>query len=250
MVVNFPSIIPVAAIEIAGYAAVHILAVLLIYRVDSFRSGALFIFNYIALTYRSTAKLGAKKTIRIFGSVILHDVATQRSSFDTRKAKFVHLSIFWGFAGLAVTTTLDSVVNHSGDPLPLTHPVRILGNVSGVVLMLGLTLALLRRSFSSSLRERTSNYDLVFFLLLYASAITGFATEFASEANLDIPSYIIYLSHIILVTSLLITAPFTKFVHSIKLPVLILFYRYRHALIEQGVIVQWQPIGDLNEKLL
>lgn len=237
-------------IDTAAYFVIVVIGLLLVYQIYRFRSGAVFIFNYIVLVYRSATKLGTEKTLRIVISVALRDFTGQMSSFETYRRQFTHLCIFWGFVGLAVTTTLDDIVNHSGLPLPLLSPVRILGNTSGVVIMVGLTIALFRRIIYKEMRERTSGYDILFFSLLYATAITGFATEFMSMANLYVPTYVSYLTHIALVGALLLTAPLTKFVHSLKLPLLLLFYRLRQALVEKGELVPFQPIGDLEEQLL
>jgi len=239
-----------SVLDTTAYVLLAVIAALLAIRIYDFRANAVFIYNYIVMVYRSAAVLGAGKTLRILISVALGDLAAQKSSFETYRKQFTHLCIFWGFAGLAATTTLDNFVNHGGLPLPLISPVRILGNVSGVLIMVGLTIALGRRVIYRDLRERTSGYDLLFFSLLYTAAITGFATEFASMANVYAVTYDVYWAHIILVALLLVTAPLTKFVHSIKLPLLILFYRLREALVEKGALVPFQPIGDLEEKLL
>lgn len=250
MVVEFPSILVSSALDTAAYVVIAIIAVLLAYRIYKFRQGAVFIYNYIVMVYFSATKLGATKTLKILISVVLKDFAAQMTSFETNRRQFTHLCIFWGFAGLAVTTTIDNFVNHSGLPLPLLSPVRVLGNVSGVVIMIGLTIALFRRVIYKEVRERTSGYDLLFFSVLYATAITGFATEFSSMASVFDPTFVFYWTHIILVGTLFLTAPLTKFVHSLKLPLLILFYRLREALVQQEELVPFQPIGALEEQLL
>ncbi len=250
MVVEFPSILAPPILDSLAYLILAVVAALLVYRIYQFRAGAAFIFNYIVMVYRSAIKLGLAKTLGIVISVVLKDFAGQTSSFESYRRQFTHLCIFWGFAGLAVTTTMDDIVNHAGLPLPLSSPVRLLGNVSGALLMVGLTIALFRRLIYREMRERTSGYDLLFFSLLCATAITGFATEFASMANAYVPTYISYWAHIVLVCLLFVTAPLTKFVHSIKLPLLILFYRLREALIAKGELVPFQPIGVLEQELL
>lgn len=237
-------------LDLLAYIVIPVVLLLLLYRLYKFRMGAVFIFNYIVMVYRSSLKLGLSKTLGIVVSVALKDFAGQMSSFETVRRHFTHLCIFWGFAGLMVTTTIDNFVNHPGLPLPLLSPVRILGNLSGVVLMVGLTISLGRRLVYKEVRERTSGYDLLFFSVLYATAITGFATEFTSMAGIYTPTFVSYWTHIILVALLFLTAPLTKFVHSIKLPLLILFYRLREALVTKGEIVPFQPIGVLEQELL
>jgi len=250
MVVDFSTIIATPVVDLAGIALGAIVLALLVYRTLRWRKTAPSLFDYVVLVLYESRKLGFVQNLRVLLSVVFNDTATQRTSFPRFRSNFVHLSTFWGFVGLAATTTLSWILNPYVEPLELTHPVRILGNVSGVMIMIGLTVALLRRIIYGSVRTRTTEYDLFFFALIYAASVTGFAVEYGSMADLVALTHALYYLHIAAVALLILTAPFSKFVHALKLPILILFYRYRCALLERGILVPMMPVGALNQELL
>ncbi len=69
-----------------------------------------------------------------FISMIKQDVLIQKNllSCDVRRW-FSHFSTFWGFILLSVSTTLNYVVNPTALPLLITHPVRVIGNIGGIL---------------------------------------------------------------------------------------------------------------------
>ena len=129
-----------------------------------------------------------------------------------------HFMIMWGFIGLGITTTLDAIVNFEAVPLPLLHPVRILGNVSGIVFMAGLTLALTRRLFSPEVRSTTTTSDWLFLISMYGTGATGFLVQWYADTANYLGTAISYVVHLIFVAFLLTTAPWTKFIHALWRP--------------------------------
>ncbi len=127
---------------------------------------------------------------------------------------FAHLLIMWGFLGLFATTSLDALVNRPADPLPLLHPVRLLGNVTGILFLAGLTLALARRALLERVRVRSKMSDWTFLLALWGTGATGFLVQwFADRADLANTQWS-YLLHLGFIAALLLFAPWTKFLHA------------------------------------
>jgi hypothetical protein len=59
-----------------------------------------------------------------------------------RSRWFMHWAIMWGFIGLAAATTLDYLLllladKVPGQPVPLWHPIRLLGTLTGVLVLFG-----------------------------------------------------------------------------------------------------------------
>ena len=157
---------------------------------------------------------------------LVYDVIMQKPISDCSASRWaMHFSIFWGFIGLAVATTLDAVLNPLATPLPLSSPVRIVGNVGGVLFMAGVTLSIGRRAMVEDVRRNSGRGDVAFLAVLFATGLTGFATEYFSEFNLLMPDSVSFWVHMAFVAALLITAPFTKFVHSIGRPLLLFLKR-------------------------
>jgi nitrate reductase gamma subunit len=144
--------------------------------------------------------------------------------------RIMHLSIMWGFLGLLGATTFDFLFKEPGSHVPLYYPPRLLGTLSGVLLLYGITLALwLRREKRGGLSfEKSYLSDWLLLWLLWATALSGYITELA----VYLPhgfflGYLIFLVHTILALELLLLLPFTKFSHVIYRPVAL----YVHALL-------------------
>ena len=75
-------------------------------------------------TFPSVARISAFAGLAV-GRNLVVDVLYQKPIVDCSRVRwFAHLAMFWGFVGLAVTTTLDAIVNPTAAPLPLVSPVR------------------------------------------------------------------------------------------------------------------------------
>lgn len=158
---------------------------------------------------------------------LIFDVALQRSVLTCDRLQWLsHFTMFWGFIGLAVTTTLDSIFNPNVDPLPITHFVRVLGNSSGGLFLLGGSIAIVRRFSVKPLRDATRRSDTLFLFLIYITVVTGFLVEITSDLNLISTTYVTYWVHIGLVVALLISVPFTKFAHALWRPLWALYVRF------------------------
>jgi quinone-modifying oxidoreductase subunit QmoC len=136
--------------------------------------------------------------------------------------RWVHRGIMWGFLGLLAATTLDFLFKVPGSHAPLWYPARLLGTASGLVLLYGTTVAMVRRlthkggsPFVHSLLS-----DWLLLGLLWSVALTGFLSEIAvyQPAGSTWWGYAAFLVHVVLALELLILLPFTKFMHMFYRP--------------------------------
>jgi nitrate reductase gamma subunit len=159
--------------------------------------------------------------LRDMVNVIVREVALQRTlrKCNTGRLQWIaHLSLVVGFTGAAITTTLMFALNPGGKPFPLDHPVKILGNVSAALLLLGAGIMIAKRIFQKSTVGRTYFQDGLFLSLLFVVAITGTLSEVARLLNASILAYSSYSVHLVSITLLLGLAPYTKFAHAIYRP--------------------------------
>jgi ferredoxin len=135
---------------------------------------------------------------------------------------FIHASMLWGFLGLFLATALNYLlellsVKATGTWVPLWYPIRALGTLSGIFLLYGATLAIIRRFRKDEpayLKSTVS--DWAFLILMWLSGLTGFILEVAVYLpQAYVWSYWALLAHLIVVGELLLLAPFTKFAHAI-----------------------------------
>lgn len=133
---------------------------------------------------------------------------------------FTHMMIFWGFVGLLLSTALRYMVAPTnGAVVPLYDPVRLLGTVSGVLLAYGTLAMMMRRLGKTEISTRRTQFtDWVFLVLLFLTGVSGFVLEAASYgASVTFVDYAL-AAHLVVVFELLLTAPFTKFAHSVYRP--------------------------------
>jgi len=133
---------------------------------------------------------------------------------------FIHASMLWGFLGLFAATALNYLlellnVKVTGTWVPLWYPIRLLGTVSGLFLLYGTTMAVIRRIRKDEpayLKSALS--DWAFLALMWLAGVTGFLLEIAVYLPPSTWSYWMLLAHLIVVGELLLLAPFTKFAHA------------------------------------
>jgi nitrate reductase gamma subunit len=139
-----------------------------------------------------------------------------------RSKWFVHAATMWGFLGLLLATILDYLlaalnVKATGTFVPLWYPTRLVGTLSGLLFMYGVTVLLYKRVKGVDKAHRSSRpSDWLFLVLLSLSGLTGFVIEIA----LYLPgapawSYWMFVFHVALSITLLLLLPFTKFAHAI-----------------------------------
>jgi ferredoxin len=135
---------------------------------------------------------------------------------------FVHAATMWGFLGLLLATVLDYLLDiaglkPTGTFVPLWYPTRLLGTLSGLLFMYGITLLLSRRLRGVDKAHSLSRAaDWIFLALLAASGVTGFIVEVA----LYLPGapawgYWVFVLHVAVSITLLLLLSFTKFAHAI-----------------------------------
>jgi ferredoxin len=143
-----------------------------------------------------------------------------------RRPWVMHAATMLGFLGLLLATTLDFGLEiiglrETGEAVPIWYPVRLLGTVAGIALMVGVTALMLRRWRKEDRSVRRSfSSDWMFLWLLWIAGLTGFVIELA----LYLPSppwwgYPLFLVHVAIAMELVLLVPFTKFAHAIYRPV-------------------------------
>ena len=151
----------------------------------------------------------------------LKDIATHtyfRMCKVNKPRGHAHMGILYGFLFLMAATTGAFVYTTILDKdlsLPIYDPVKIIGNVGGIALLLGLTWVSWRRLTRRHEAGRSIYFDWYFVGILYAVTITGFVVEIVRYSDLRLASYSLYLLHLVFYFMLFTYLPFTKFAHII-----------------------------------
>ena len=168
----------------------------------------------------------------VFASIALH---SKFSSCDhgVPKRRWGHFLVMWGFVGAAITSGWAVVYLYGdtiffswffkilpfekpGYPVEITHWVKLLGNASAVILVVGgLLLWVNRRKTGDKLVGSTTPFDRFFLWIVLAVIGTGVFTEvfrFLPEITPMI-GFGVYIIHLGVVLCLFLTLPYSKFAH-------------------------------------
>jgi len=158
------------------------------------------------------------------------------------------MSISWGFTGLMLATALDFIVkdmllDQGGAAVPVYHPIRMLGIISGILLVYGTSWAMyFRYRHSSTYYADTTYSDWLFLWLLWGSGVTGFivtAMVYVPENLLPSWAHWTLIIHIVVAAELLLMLPFSKFAHALYRPIALWLYESELRLITK--------IEEINE---
>lgn len=219
----FPAdIIPVILIDAGAAILVVIVVIGVLYKLRFWRVRAL------SDRFKAdVSALGAGARASVLLRVVGKDALAVEPLFSNYRGRWIqHFLVFYGFIGLMITTTLDAIVNREAAPLPLDHPVKIIGNIAGVMLLIGATPMLFRKKDPPGMQP-LGLADKIFLPVLYLAVVTGFVTEVLDYSAIVLPATAVYVIHIAIVTGLLASAPWTRFVHALQAPFLTFYERLR-----------------------
>jgi len=132
--------------------------------------------------------------------------------------RWAHFSLLWGFVGAAVTSGLLIVAMYiSRTPLPLAqiHPYKILGNVSAVLLLVGIVAMLANRRGDRKRAGAMRPFDRFFLAIVVLVIITGVLAEVGAFVMAPVLAVGIYVVHLGSVLCLFLTFPYSKFAHMV-----------------------------------
>ncbi len=97
-------------------------------------------------------------------------------------------------------------------PLPFLNPIKIAGNLGGMMLLTGISIMLLMRLSNRQDRQGSNYFDWFFPVTLLLLTLSGGMVEMARFMNWT-AAYLIYFIHLVLVWMVILYAPYTKFGH-------------------------------------
>lgn len=155
----------------------------------------------------------------------------------------MHALMLYGFLALGLADILMSIFNPMRGTLPITHPLKLLPNLAGLAILIGIIYVRYRYSEDPYIDNGlTLSRDYTFLSLLTWTILTGFLVEGLGYAGAYVfiqPAYILHLS---LVAGLFLTAPFTRFQHAFLVPILMALTKVTSQVVYSGV-----DLGFLSE---
>ncbi len=151
---------------------------------------------------------------------------------DTNKPRALgHLLLFYGFIGAMITTGavfvfifiphylhllgLEQLSAFFDLPVNLPHPVKILGGLSGLALVIGGGMLIVRRWQNRDNVGANGYADYLFLYMLFLVGLTGMLSWATRLTGVPMLAYIVYFIHLVVVFFLLWYMPYSKFAHMI-----------------------------------
>ncbi len=153
-----------------------------------------------------------------------------------RRRWIAHALTMWGFLGLLAATILDYAlallgVRATGTPEPVWYPVRLLGTLAGIAMLIGVSTLILNRArrVTTSVTHSEPG-DWLLLSLLWLVGASGLGTEIALYVGGG-PAwgYGVFVAHVTLALELLILVPFMKFAHVLYRPLALFFHSLARA---------------------
>lgn len=154
-----------------------------------------------------------------------------------------HMFLLFGFAGAMVTTGavflfifaphylqllgLESLHPFFRLPIDLPHPVKILGGLSGLAVLVGCGILLYRRWTRKDEIGANGYVDQLFLYILFGAGLTGLLSWLTRLTEVSMLAYAIYFSHLLFVFFLLWYMPYSKFAHMIYRTMALVYARSR-----------------------
>jgi quinone-modifying oxidoreductase, subunit QmoC len=150
--------------------------------------------------------------IRVVPTIASHSKFNECT--DNRDRGTSHMMVLYGFIGLFVVTNCFFIAEwifHIEGPYRQINPVKWLGNIAGVSLVIG-SLLLIKNRLAKE--DQVSSYSDWFLLgLALALGLTGMLTQMMRLAGFMTLSNIIYFLHLMSIWCLFAYTPFSKLAH-------------------------------------
>ncbi len=163
--------------------------------------------------------------VKVIPTVLQHKKFTECGENAERATS--HMMVFFGFLGLFIVTNIFFVVMYGfgiHGPYSQLNPVKWLGNIAGVSLIIGAALMIKDRITKD---DQVSAYkDWFIVVLALALGLTGMLTQMTRIGGAACMSYSIYLLHLICIWTFFISLPFSKFAHIIYRTVAMAYMEY------------------------
>ncbi len=148
---------------------------------------------------------------------------------ENKPRAYGHMILFFGFVGAMITTGsvfafvfiphylhllgLENLEPYFSLPIDFPHPVKILGALSGIALITGGILLLVRRWTNRDNVGANGYTDYFFLYVMFFTGLSGILSWLTRLSGIPMLAYTNYFIHLVFVFVLLWYMPYSKFAH-------------------------------------
>ena len=149
-----------------------------------------------------------------------------------------HLPLVFAFIGLFIVTAYSMIrkdvigtfVEGLHAPLSLADPFKLLANISGIALVVGIGILWMNRSRMEEENNATPTfYDWFLIGEIMTVGVTGMGAEITRLLGIPVLAYLFYFLHLVAVFMLFLYMPYTKFAHMVYRTFAMAFEKYRES---------------------
>lgn len=163
--------------------------------------------------------------IRVVPTIAKHNRFSECG--ENKERATAHMMVLYGFIGLFIVTNCFFAAEwifHIEGPYSQINPVKWLGNIAGIALLIGGGLMIAKRLGQ---KEQTSSYKDWYLLgLVLMLGGTGLLTEMLRLGHMYSLSAFVYFLHLIFIWSLFAYTPFSKLAHLVYRTVAMTYQEY------------------------
>lgn len=197
-------------------------------------------------------KFGYLKSLGVVARSLLVDGLLVGSLWKKSKFRWaMHGLLIYGFTGLWVADALMQIFNPLRQTLPLSHPLKVLPNLAGLAILVGIAYVRHRYRKDEYIDNGlTLGRDFMFLNLLGLTIVTGFLVQIFRYQGAILFIQPFYLLHLILVAALFLSAPYTRFAHAFVVPTLVALTRLTESITASGQALgfAWEPSPGRHHK--
>ena len=191
----------------------------------------------------SIRKFGRGKALGVVGQSLFVEGFLVSSLYKKNKYRWaMHGLMLYGFCGLMLADIFMQVFNPARGELSSGLAwIKILAVLSGAAVLIGVCYVFYRYKTDEYIDNGlTLGRDFLFVNLLFHTIVSGFLTMWLNRAGITEWIMAIYIYHIASIMLLILTAPFTRFMHAWIAPAMIAMTRLTEAIVESGVEIGYE----------
>ncbi len=199
-------------------------------------------------------KFGIFRAFKIAITSLLFDGLFVRSLWKKSKHRwFMHGLMLYGMIGLALADILIQIYNPTRAHSELSDPLKILPITAGIMVLVGVIFVMIRYKKDEFIDNGlTLGRDYLFVTLLFHTVISGIFTLAINRSTSHGWVMPIYLYHLVSISALIISAPFTRFQHAWIVPMMVALTKVTEAITKGQVDIglQREPSPGRHHKSL